>query len=60
MKTLLQKYWFIVALLCLTAGCDSDISGSFGEDPDPGSADFSTFVALGDSLIAGYADCVLY
>ena len=60
MKTLLQKYSCIVALLCLTAGCDSDISGSFGDDPDPGSADFSTFVALGDSLTAGYADSALY
>ena len=60
MKTLVQKYSSIVALLCLTAGCDSDISGSFGEDPDPGSADFSTFVALGDSFIAGYADGALY
>jgi len=60
MKTLLQKYTCIVALICLTAGCDSDISGSFGDDPDPGSADFSTFVVLGDSLIAGYADDALY
>jgi lysophospholipase L1-like esterase len=60
MKTLVQKYSIIVALLCLTAGCDSDISGSFGEDPDPGSADFSTFVALGDSFTAGYSDSALY
>jgi lysophospholipase L1-like esterase len=60
MKTRLQKYSSIVALLCLTVGCDSDISGSFGEDPDPGSADFSTFVALGDSFTAGYADSALY
>jgi lysophospholipase L1-like esterase len=60
MKTLVQKYSSIVVLLCLTTGCDSDISGSFGEDPDPGSADFSTFVAVGDSLTAGYADNALY
>jgi len=60
MKTLVQKYSCIVALLCLTAGCDSDISGSFGDDPDPGSADFSTFVAFGDSFTAGYADSALY
>ena len=60
MKTLLQKYTCIVALICLTAGCDADISGSFGDDPDPGIADFSTFVVLGDSFTAGYADCVLY
>jgi len=60
MKTLVQKYWPIVALIYLVAGCDSDISGDFGDDPDPGSADFSTFVALGDSYIAGYADGALY
>jgi len=60
MKTLVQKYWLIVALIYLVAGCDSDISGDFGDDPDPGSADFSTFVALGDSLVAGYADDALY
>ena len=56
MKTLIQKYFHVVAVLFLMAGCDADISGSFGDDPDPGSADFSTFVALGDSLTAGYAD----
>ena len=60
MKTLVQKYSCIVALIYLVAGCDSDISGDFGDDPDPGSADFSTFVALGDSLVAGYADDALY
>jgi lysophospholipase L1-like esterase len=60
MKTLIQKHTYIAALLVLVVGCDSDISGSFGEDPDPGSADFSTFVALGDSLTAGYADGALY
>jgi len=60
MKTLVQKYWLIVALIYLLAGCDSDISGDFGDDPDPGSADFSTFVALGDSFVAGYADDALY
>ena len=60
MKTLIQKYFHIGAVLFLVAGCDADISGSFGDDPDPGSADFSTFVALGDSLTAGYADGALY
>jgi hypothetical protein len=60
MKTLIQKYLPAVAVLILVAGCDADISGSFGDDPDPGSADFSTFVALGDSLTAGYADGALY
>lgn len=60
MKTLIQTYFHVVAVLFLVTGCDADISGSFGDDPDPGSADFSTFVALGDSFTAGYADGALY
>lgn len=60
MKIFIQKILFIFAVVSLIAGCDTDISGSFGEAPDPGSADFSIFVALGDSLTAGYADSALY
>ena len=44
----------------LVAGCEADISGSLGEDPDAGRADFSTFVAVGDSLTAGFSDSALY
>ena len=43
----------------LVTGCEADISGS-SEDADAGRADFSTFVAIGDSLTAGYADGALY
>lgn len=60
MKTLIQKDLLVVAVLLLVVGCDTDISGSFGEDPNPGSADFSAFVAFGDSFTAGYADGALY
>lgn len=60
MKVLIQKYLFVLALLGLSAGCGTDISGDSGGDPDPGSADFSTFVVVGDSLSAGYADGALY
>ena len=59
MKKVMQNN-FLAALLLLIVGCDADISGSFGEDPDPGSSDFSIFVALGDSFTAGYADSALY
>jgi lysophospholipase L1-like esterase len=44
----------------LVVGCEAEISGSSGKAADSGSADFSTFVAIGDSLTAGYADGALY
>jgi hypothetical protein len=44
----------------LLASCGTDISDSLDEDADPGTADFSTFVAVGDSLTAGYKDGALY
>ncbi|MCP3954480.1 MAG: G-D-S-L family lipolytic protein, partial [Desulfobacterales bacterium] len=45
----------------LTA-CDPDFSNPVGDTSSysSGTADFSTFVALGDSLTAGYADGALY
>ena len=42
------------------SACDTDISGNLGEKPSTGRADFTTFVAIGDSLTAGYADSALY
>jgi len=60
MKFLIQKSLYSLAVAVLVVGCGTDISGNSEEDPDPGSADFSTFVALGDSLTAGYADGALY
>ena len=43
-------------------GCDPSFSDPVGDGPDPdaGSADFSSFVAVGDSLTAGYGDGALY
>ena len=55
-----QQYLFVLAASFAIAGCDPEISGSFGEDPDPGSVDFSTFIVVGDSLTAGYKDGALY
>ena len=60
METFKFKTLLLLALVYLVAGCDTDISGSSGETPSAGSADFSTFVAIGDSLTAGIADGTLY
>ena len=60
MKTFKSKTLFLLALVSLVAGCDTEISGDSGEDPTSGTADFSTFVTVGDSLTAGYKDSALY
>ncbi len=52
-----------VALACaVLAACGSDTGGPVvdGSTPDSGSADFSRYVSLGDSLTAGFADGTLY
>ena len=60
MKIYLRKSLLIIATAIAVAGCGAEISGSLDKDGDPGTADFSTFVALGDSLTAGFADSALY
>jgi len=60
MKKLIQKVLFGLALIGLIAGCGTEISGDLDDDADAGNADFSTFVTVGDSLTAGYADSALY
>ena len=60
MKYLIQKSLFSLAAAALIVGCGTDISGDLDDDADAGSVDFSTFVAIGDSLTAGYADSALY
>ena len=51
----------LVAAVALSLnGCSPDISGRYDRPAEKGSADFSTFVAIGDSLTAGYADGALY
>jgi hypothetical protein len=54
-----QNFLIVCASVLLISACEPNISGSF-KDPDAGSADFSTFVAVGDSLTAGFADSALY
>ncbi|MGD2172341.1 MAG: G-D-S-L family lipolytic protein, partial [Gammaproteobacteria bacterium] len=60
MKTPVLHYLLLTVLSLLLASCGTDISDSLDEDADPGTADFSTFVAVGDSLTAGYKDGALY
>jgi len=60
MKTNIRKSLLLIATAIAIVGCDADISGSLDKDGDPGSADLTTFVAIGDSLTAGYADSALY
>ena len=54
-----QNFLIVCASVLLVSACDPNISGNF-KDPDTGRADFSIFVAVGDSLTAGYADSALY
>jgi len=60
MKIYLRKSLLIIATAIAVASCGADISGSLDKDGDPGTADFSMFLAIGDSLTAGYADGALY
>jgi len=47
----------LLFLASLLGGCDADIDAF---SPDPGEADFTTFVSLGNSLTAGFMDGELY
>src|SRR3569833_746767 len=53
----LRKYLYIVAGLLLISSCKPEISIT---KPSKGSADFSKYIAVGNSLTAGYADGGLY
>lgn len=55
MKNKAIIYIFILALL---SACEPNLSEDF--EASKGTADFSTYVALGNSLTAGYADGALY
>lgn len=53
--------WLLIASLSLSIACSDDDSDSTGEVPvSPGSADFSKYIALGDSFAAGYSDNALF
>lgn len=52
------KHTTIFVLGWAVMACDPEIDAV--PNPQPGEADFSTYVALGNSLTAGYADNALY
>ncbi len=52
------KYIFIALLPLVIFSCKPEMEDGF--KPSSGDADFSTYVALGNSLTAGYADGALY
>ena len=51
------RYLFYLALLAFIVSCKPEVNEF---TPSNGSADFKTYVALGNSLTAGYADGALY
>ncbi|RZJ68537.1 MAG: G-D-S-L family lipolytic protein [Flavobacterium sp.] len=53
--------WLVLASLTLVACSDDDNEGAVVDEPiTAGSADFSKYVALGDSFAAGYSDNALF
>lgn len=62
----MKKYnytWLLLLLLGVFVGCESDDNLNGTEEPEEiisGTADFSNYVALGNSLTAGYTDGALF
>ncbi|MEZ5196641.1 MAG: hypothetical protein R2764_09630 [Bacteroidales bacterium] len=52
-----NRYIVLIALLAILFSCKPELDEF---SPSSGNADFSTYVALGNSLTAGYADGSLY
>lgn len=59
----MYNFWLLFALLAVVA-CSDDDSNDVVVDEEvvasPGSADFSNYVSLGNSLTAGFADGALF
>jgi len=53
----MKKIFLIIFSLALMAGCKPKIDEY---SPNQGSADFSRFISVGNSMVAGYADGALY
>ena len=53
----MKKLLFIILSLALFTSCERKISQF---NADKGSANFTTYVSVGNSLVAGYADGALY
>jgi hypothetical protein len=56
-KNFLSKYFPLLLMLLVVAACEPKVDEF---KATPGSADFSKYVSLGNSLTAGYADGALY
>jgi len=61
-KNTIIKVASITIACTVISACDSDFSNPVGDTSsyNSGSADFTKFVSIGDSLTAGYADSALY
>ncbi|RDH83131.1 MAG: G-D-S-L family lipolytic protein [endosymbiont of Galathealinum brachiosum] len=61
-KNTILKVASVTIASTVISACDSDFSNKVGDTASysSGSADFTKFVSLGDSLTAGYADSALY
>ncbi|MTI31694.1 hypothetical protein [Xanthovirga aplysinae] len=55
----LNKYLPLAGLTLLFASCQPEVEAP-NPNPSPGEADFSKYVALGNSLTSGYSDGALY
>lgn len=54
------KYYFSLAFLGFVVGCQYDFPEEPMVEPNPGQADFTKMVAVGDSFTAGFMDGALY
>ena len=61
-KNTITKVASVTIACTVISACDSDFSNPVGDTSSysSGSADFTKFVSIGDSLTAGYADGALY
>lgn len=55
-----NKYIYLVTLAILFAGCEPEIENAVNANYSSGEADFSRYVAVGNSLTAGYMDGTVY
>ena len=60
MQTRIHKLSAVLLGAAIVVGCDTSVSSNLDDDLDSGSADFTTFVTVGDSLTAGFADNAQY
>ena len=62
MKYSIKHVFYALTATVILTGCDAEFDNPVGDASSysSGTADFTTFVAVGDSLTAGYADGALY